>query len=98
MSGNTITINNLMNPYYAGTFTVDLMVYGDNANWATNLVSNTVSFTTKTLTSPSAMLLLQKINEPTVMEIKFTTDSYLASGNRDENDVYKTYTEIEITM
>jgi len=37
MSGTTITINNLMNPYNAGTLTVDLIVYGDNANLSTNL-------------------------------------------------------------
>jgi len=38
------------------------------------------------------MLLLQQINEPTVMEIKFTTDSDLASEKRDKNDVYKAST------
>jgi len=40
-SGTTITIIGLINPYVAGTYTIDLMVYGDAATYATNLVSST---------------------------------------------------------
>jgi len=61
----------------AGTYTIDLMAYGDGATWATNLITNTATFTTKPLTSPAAILLLKRMNEPTVMQISFQTDTEL---------------------